>query len=389
MPRKTNRSAQGSGTIRQRPDGRWEARYTVGRDSGTGKQKQKSIYGDTQQDVLKQLRQIQAAIDNGTYTEPSKMTVGQWMDIWLAEYLGGVKSATVYSYTTRTNNHIKPAVGSVPLQKLNAHTIQGFYNSLQKEKGLSPKTIKNMHGLFHGALKQAVKIGYIRFNPSEACTLPRVERKEVKPLDENDIELFVDAIKGQPYEDIYIIDLFTGMRQGEILGLTWDCVDFKQGVIYINKQLQKEKGKGGQYLLAPLKNDKPRKIAPADIVFQRLKAAAVRQKAMKLKAGQAWNNPNDLVFTNEVGKHLAHVTVYKHFKRIVRSIGMDDTRFHDLRHSYAVAALQSGDDVKSVQEALGHHTAAFTMDVYGHVTDKMRRESAERMNKFVKGIKNL
>ena len=136
-----------------------------------------------------------------------------------------------------------------------------------------------------------------------------------------------------------------------------------------------------------IKNDKARKIAPAPSVMQKLREQRAKQAEAQLKAGEAWSNPDGLVFTNEIGGHLAHFTVYKHLKRIVRGLGLDAMRFHDLRHSYAVAALQSGDDVKSVQEALGHHAAAFTLDVYGHVTDTMRKQSAERMEGFIQANK--
>jgi len=230
-------------------------------------------------------------------------------------------------------------------------------------------------------------LGYIKFNPSEACTLPRVVKKEIQPLEKTEIAAFLDAVKGHRFETIYTVTLFTGMRQGEVLGLTWNCIDFDNGVILINKQLQKEKQKGGKYYLAPLKNDKTRRIAPAQYVMRLLREHRQTQLEMRLRAGQAWENKNDLVFTNELGGNLVHVTVYKNFKKIVEGIGIPDARFHDLRHSYAVAALSSGDDVKTVQENLGHHTAAFTLDVYGHVSEKMKRESAERMDAFINGIK--
>ena len=164
MARRSNtRAAQGAGTIRQRKDGRWEARYTVGRDPGTGKQVQRSVYGATQQEVRKKLAQLTAALDVGTYKEPCKMTVGQWLDIWAAGYLGGVKPSTAFLYGEQIRLHIKPALGSVKLEALNAHTIQEFYNSLGAERegkrSLSPKSIKNIHGVLHKALQQAVKLG--------------------------------------------------------------------------------------------------------------------------------------------------------------------------------------------------------------------------------------
>ena len=119
-----------------------------------------------------------------------------------------------------------------------------------------------------------------------------------------------------------------------------------------------------------------------------LRQHRLEQKSQKAHAAEAWAE-SALVFTNEIGGHLVAGTVYKNFKKIAANTGIDSTRFHDLRHSYAVAALQSGDDVKTVQENLGHHSAAFTLDVYGHVTEKMKRESAARMESFIKGIKNL
>jgi len=220
MPnRKDTRNAQGGGSIRQRPDGRWEGRYTVGRDPGTGKQVQKSVYGDTQKGVLQKLSKITTVIDDGLYTEPTQRTVGQWLDIWLAEWLGNVKPLTVTSYKMQVRVHLKPAMGAVKLSALNADTIQAFYNTLEKGKegkaGLSPKTIKNIHGVLHKALKKAVDLKYIKFNPSSACVLPRWERKEIKPLEETEVSAFLKAIAGHKYEVVYIVTLFTGMRQGE------------------------------------------------------------------------------------------------------------------------------------------------------------------------------
>ena len=110
---------------------------------------------------------------------------------------------------------------------------------------------------------------------------------------------------------------------------------------------------------------------------------------MRLLAGEAWNNSWNLVFTNELGGHLCHCTVYKKFKAIVRELGMPEERFHDLRHSFAVASIESGDDIKTVQSNLGQATAAFTLDVYGHFTDDMRSVNAQRMEGFITNVLNL
>lgn len=393
------RSANGTGTIRKKTVTRggkkyeyWEARYTVGADPGTGKQVQRSITGKTQKEVAQKLKAATTAIDSGTYTAPSKQTVGQWMDAWAAAYLGSVKPRTLDLYKSAIRVYIKPALGAVRLEELNTHTIQMFYNDLgkptkERPEGLSPKTIKNVHGVFHKALQQAVLIGYLRFNPADACTLPRIERKELAPLDDAQITAFLKAIQGHRFETLYTVTLFTGMREGEVMGLMWDCVDFEAGTITINKQLQRLRGNGGEYRFTSPKNSKPRIITPAAFIMALLRHHKAAQAAQQLRAGKLWEN-SGLVFTDEIGHHLSQTLVYRDFKTVAAEIGRPDARFHDLRHSYAVAALRAGDDIKTVQETLGHATAAFTLDVYAHVTGQMKQASAARMDAYIKTVAN-
>ena len=386
MPKRANNE----GSIRRRPDGRWEARYTIGRDPGTGKQIQKSVYGETQKEVRQRLQQIASAIDEGTMVQTSKMTLGQWLDIWYKEYLGSVKPHTISQYGTQIKVHLKPNLGAVKLSALSPHMIQRMYNALQRGEGraqpISAKSIRNLHGVLHKALQQAVMLSYIKSNPTDACTLPRVEKTQIQAIEDEKIKELLAAMQGHKYEALYLIDLFTGMRLGEIIALTWDCVDFKKGVLTINKQLQRERIKGGAYRFVSLKNDKSRTIAPAKAVLSALAKQSQQQKEWRLKAGPLWDNSMNLVFTNEFGVHLAAHTVYMNFKRLVASIGIPDTRVHDLRHTFAMLSLQNGDDVKTVQENLGHATASFTLDKYGHVSERMRKESADRMDAYIEDI---
>ena len=377
------RGAQGNGTIRQRKDGRWEARITVGRNPSTGKQIQKSIYGKTQAEVSKKLRELCKEVDDGIYKEPVKYTVKDWAEIWLNEYTSNLKPLTVKQYTTYINNRIVKNMGSVKLTRLDTPIIQRFYNQLTKE-GLSPVTIKNIHSILHSMLETAVEVGYMRTNPSNVCRLPKPEKKQIKPLENADISKLLEALKGDKYESLYTVDLFTGLRQGELLGLTWDCIDFKKGTMYIYRQLQFNKG---SYYFTSLKNGKTRTIALAPYVLNILRNQKAWQAECQLKSYGMWNNKDDLVFTNELGGHLTQNYTYRHFKKIVSSIGIPDARLHDLRHTFAVSSLQSGNDVKTVQEALGHHTAAFTLDVYGHVTEEMRKASADRLETFINSVK--
>ena len=213
--RKNSRAANGSGTIRQRPDGRWEARYTVGRNPGTGKQIQKSVYGATQAEVRKKLQQTSVDIDNGTYTEPSRLTVGQWLNIWLNEYTGNIGPLTEVSYRGHVRNHLEPELGSIKLISLSAHTIQTLYNRLMKVKGLSAKSIVNINGVLHRALGQAHELQYLRNNSSDAVKLPRVEKVEINPFDDEATKAFLQAIESHRWEILYRVTLYTGMRRGE------------------------------------------------------------------------------------------------------------------------------------------------------------------------------
>lgn len=382
MTRKSKKTGNGSGTIRKRADGRWEARFTIGFDPKTGKQIQKSVYGPSQQAVRKKLSTITTTIDNGEYKEPSKLTVSDWFDIWINDYTLNLKPLTMKSYQTQINTHIIPSLGQVKLSALAPHHIQKFYNKLNEE--YAAKTIKNIHGVLHKGLQQAVALGYIRVNPAESCKLPKVVNAQVKPMDKTIIPVFIDSIRGHQFENLYLVDLFTGLRQSEIIGLTWDCIDFEAGTIYIYRQYQRLVG---SYQWATLKNGKTRLIKPAKLVMDVLKSEKIKQSENRLRAGAAWNNQENFVFTNPLGDYLKHPTVLKQYKVIVAEIGYPDLRFHDLRHSFAVASLQAGDDIKTVQENLGHHSAAFTMDTYAHVTESMRKESSERMDAFIYDLK--
>ena len=150
------------------------------------------------------------------------MTLDEWLDIWLRDYLTGVKPSTAYLYQRQAKLYIRPALGSVRLDRLEPHTIQRFYNSLHEERDgkppLSAKSIKNIHGILHKALQQAVLLNYLRTNPTNACILPKIIKKEIHPMDDRDTALFLEAIKGCRYELLLKVDLFTGLREGELLG---------------------------------------------------------------------------------------------------------------------------------------------------------------------------
>ena len=422
MPRKSNtRAASGAGSIRQRPDGRWEARVTVGTDPGTGKPIRRSLYGNTQKETLAAMRSVLKAVDDGVYIEPTRLTLAQWLDIWQSEYLLSQKYGTIRTYRANIRQHISPAIGAVKLSKLTPHIIQGFYNDLlesgrtvpKKDKDgkivkkngvivteaapLNAKTVRNIHGTLTKSLSQAVKLGYIVRNPCDMVELPRVEKTQITPLTDEQVRAYLDAAEtDDTYGDLLRVILFTGLREAEATGLTWDCVDFKKGTLKICKQLQKRPAEAGGFQFAALKNDKTRILRPAPFVMDMLRAVRSKQAERRLQAGDLWQDWIDtskqyaacrLVFTNLLGDHLHPQRLYAHHKKIAAMAGAPDARVHDLRHTFAVLSLQNGDDVKTVQENLGHATAAFTLDVYGHVSERMKEDSAARMQGYFENLK--
>ena len=305
----------------------------------------------------------------------------------------------------------------IRLSQLHPHIIQQFYNQLQidgckvpkkddagelvRENGnivyeyvpMSAKSIRNIHGILSKALSIAVKLQYIRSNPAELVTLPRVQRKELSPLMDTQVKDFLAAVEKDRFSLIFKTILFTGLRIGEACGLTWDCINFSAGTIKVYRQLQKRPAKDGGLVFATPKNSKTRIIKPAPFVMQYLVEQQKQQLAQKLAMGEDWigwstqkERKTALVFTMENGSGINPATLWRHFKTIVAEIGVPECRVHDLRHTFAVLSLQNGDDVKTVQSNLGHATASFTLDVYGHVSDKMREESAARMQAYFNSL---
>lgn len=387
MAKKTGtRGPQGGGTIRKKTVTRkgqtytyWEGRVTVGRDPGTGKQVQRSFTGKTQKEVREKLQAAAVAVNEGTYTAPQKFTVGNWLDTWAADYLGGAKPATVTIYRNNIKNHIKPALGAVKLANLHPHAVQAFVNGLE---GLSPASVRLAYKVLHMALEKAVDLGYLPRNPAARCVLPKAEQQEIRPLTDEQAAALLDAARGNPLESLVTVALFSGCRLSELLGLTWDSVDFKGGTLAITKQLALKKHRKESIFLSP-KSGSPRMIAPSPAVFSALRAQRRRLAEYQLRAGPVWDNAYNLVFTNEIGGPLEQNRINQRFRSLVSAAGLSGVRFHDLRHTYAVNAIRSGDDIKTIQSNLGHASAAFTLDRYGHFTEQMRKDSAARMEAFI------
>ncbi|MCD7886480.1 MAG: site-specific integrase [Clostridiales bacterium] len=379
---KKNRNAHGSGTIRHRADGLWEARFTYTDD--LGQPRRGSVYAPTQKECRQKLTATLRKIDAGDYHGAAKRyTVEAWLNEWLSSYCVNLKPASLAAYQHRVRTII-PYLGKIQLSALTNTQCQRFVVKLSQQ--LSPKSVKCVHGVLHAALEQAMVNGLITHNPADHCRLPTVRKPDLHPIIDDDVPRFLDAIKGVPDEQLFFVALFTGLRQSELLGLQWSDISFEDHTLHVCRQLQRDPHTKEFIFLTP-KHDKTRLVNLPGAVEDALKAQRRKQAQWKLAAGAAWSNPNDLVFTNELGGHLFHDVVRKHFKKVVASIGLEDVRFHDLRHSYAINALQIGDNPQEVCDALGHYSSAFTMDVYGGISQTAREESRERLDDFIRAAK--
>lgn len=374
------RRANGEGSIRKRKDGRWEGRYTAGRDPVTGKAIYKNVLGKTQAEVKEKLK---AAIEKSAVRTVSMehYTVGQWLDIWMESYAKlQVRASSYKTYQGFIENHIKPALGEIPLEKLTSMDLQRLYKHLlesgrmectesrNKPKGLSVKTVRNINQMISSALNCAVEQRLIPANPTKGCVLPKLERKEMKILPPESLGTFFEEARRSGVFELYYIDLATGLRRGELLGLKWSDIDLAKGIIHVRRQVLRQ---NGEVVEAPLKT----KNSSRNI--------AIGADAIKVLRGM--EQKDEYVFPSPFGGPMSPDSVLHMLQRVLKRAGLERIRFHDLRHTFSVLALQNGVDVKTLSAMLGHYSAGFTLDTYAHVTTSMQKQAANAVGNFLSG----
>lgn len=373
--------ANGEGTIRKRDNGVWEGRFYV-------KGEQRSVYGKSQSVVRKKMTEILSEIDNDEYLVQSDETLEEWLVFWQDTYLDDVKKSSSDRYKSCIKLHIIPALGKIGIADLRSSMIQRFLNNCKNKKELSKKSVQNIRLVLSKALDKAVDDERIKKNPCLKTKVPSYDDppKEMHPLEGDEITKFLAEIENSNFRNIFYIALFTGMRESELIGLSWDCIDFAKGTVHLYRQFKRDRGGNNCYAFSSLKNKQSRTFSVPTNVLETLKRVRVQQAEWKLAAGSSWENKHELVFTNELGEHIHTKTLYRRFKKVAAAIGLPDLRFHDLRHSYASLALQNGVDPKTVSTNLGHATVAFTLDKYGHVTKAMMDDSAAKMQRFIESL---
>lgn len=378
MSKKQGRAANGMGSIRQRPDGRWEARYTA--PDG----RQHSLYGKTEKDVTARLRGALHELDSGAWREPSKMTVSQWLDIWLADYQGDNSERTIIKYKSIVNHGIKPVIGELKLVKLAPIHIRRLISSLQS-RGLSQVTISNYCRILRTALRGAMESRLIKENPAAIVQVSRGRVKKFHIIERAQFPAFIDAAKQTKYENELIFMLYTGLRVGEARGLRWSDVDLDEGIMDVQRQLH-AKSISVQRVTSPKYGEERTIHLPTEAV-DILRDQRRKQAEQRLAMGVDWHEDDisrDLVFRQPNGEAHGEKTILTAVRQVGKEIGIPDLHPHDLRHSYAVAALRSGADVKTVQHNMGHKKANMTLDVYMAYTEDAGKEGASKLSKYLK-----
>ena len=378
------RRANGEGNLRKRKDGRWEGRYTAGRDPETGKAIYKSVLGKTQAEAKAKLKQ---AIEEAKGLDAAKVgryTVGQWMEVWFEHYAKvKVRSSSHQTYRGYIDNHIKPSIGKIPLEKLTSLELQKLYKKLleggrveriesrKQSKGLSAKTVRKIHQIISSAMKLAQEQKLIASNPAEGCALPRMGHQEMKTLPVEQLHSFLREAKDSGVFELYYLELATGLRRGELLGLKWEDIDLERGDLRVRRQIARI---NGEVVEAPLKTKNAYRTLP---LAEDTVSILLEQK--KKVAGSPW------VFPSSTGGPISPDSVLHMLHRVLKRAGLPRIRFHDLRHTFATLALQNGVDVKTVSGMLGHFSAGFTLDTYAHVTTASQRQAAKTMGSVLSG----
>ena len=378
----------GEGSIYEEAPGKWVASVPAGYAFKDGKRRRvrKKFSAPTRREVQDKLTVALRSKQTGYDIAPQHQTVAQFLNYWLDSVLPGAtkpKTKTFYRYITKT--HLIPAIGQIRIQKLGPQHVQALLNdkltsiSERTGKKLSPRSVRHIHRTLCTALETAMKYGIVQRNAATLVDPPRAPKAEMKFLSVDQARAVLAAAAAEPLYALYVTILSLGLRLGEALGLGWDDVDLRKGQIRIRRALQRVDG--AMTLLEP-KMDKHRTIELPAVAITALREHQSRQRHAREWCGSEWKgNPWNLAFTSSMGTPLDERSVLRRFQeRILKTAGVPKMRIHDLRHSAVAILLAQGVNARSICEMLGHSSVAFTLQVYGHLMEETKRETADRMD---------
>ncbi len=379
----------GEGTIfKDKSRDRWVGQYSIYTLEGT---KRKSVYGTSRAEVRDKLAKILNDINMGGIIDDSKITIQDWITVWLEDYKKlSLKRTSIDNYYRYFNAHIKDsALGKTQLKKVTSTQVQKFINDkstngkVNGSGGLRRASVKHIYNVIYGAMEQAVKVNIITQNPCRAVSLPKNDRQEVLYFTPDEVNRFLDSVKKSKYYTLYSLELITGLRLGEIVALKWENIDLKEGKIdvklnaaIVSKDNQNEEGvlQSEVIIQTPKTKKSIRTLYIEESLISLLKALRTDQLKKHMECGDAFEN-SGFVFTNDYGRMIHPRTVQDHFKRTIKKAGLPNLHFHSLRHTAATLMLYNGVDVRTVQEILGHEDIQTTLGIYTHVMEDMKREA--------------
>ncbi len=370
--------ANGEGTIRQRKDGRWEGLYSLN-------YKRKSVYGKTQDEVRKKLNKILNDIDNHSYIANPNISFGAWLDEWLDVYVKpNVKLSTYGSYERQIRLHIKPEIGRIKLKDLTANTLQKLLNKKRNE-GLSASSVRGVFKVISCAYKEAYRNNYVKRNICDLVTLPKEQQREMRVFTLEEQQALQDALEGERLGIGVLLSLYTGMRIGEILGLKFSDIDFKERTVTVRRSLNRltlydNSEKKTDIVISEPKTSNSNRVIPLQKFLIPLLKEHKQMLAVEKKRVCQLYNDNDFVICNEYGKCIEPRTYQVFFKNMLEKAKIETTHFHTLRHTFATRALEFGFDVKVLASVLGHANASTTLNKYAHALPDHKKQSMEKLS---------
>ncbi len=355
------RRDKGEGSVYERKDGRFVGEYT----DANGKRRY--ISGKNKPDVKAKLRKLLADKDAGLTYDAGRLTVGDYLDQWLDSIKDSLRSGAFRRYEEATRLHVKPTLGKVKLSRLNSLQLQKLYRT-KTDEGLSPRTVQIIHATIRKALKQAVRWSLVPRNVAEGATPPKPIKQEMVSLTSEQMRSFLDTVRGDGLEALYVLACTTGMRQGELIGLQWKDVDLEEGTLRVNRSVFNG-------VVNPPKTSAGRRT----IRLTKLAIAAL--KAHRINVART-GRIAEWVFSTSKGTPLScHNLHNRSWKPLLKDAGLPhSTRFHDLRHSCISLLLSKGVPIKVVSEMAGHSDVSVTLSVYGHVLPDMQSLASEQMD---------
>ncbi len=397
----SRKRGNGEGCIHKLKDGRWEARIMTGYNE-KGKPKFKTFSSKKRDDVSKKLADY---ISNQKASQPEnicKGTLKEWLLRWLDDYVAkNVKISTRISYEGYVKHQLIPYLGGIKLSALKKTDIENMYEKLltegraDKKGGLSVKTVSNVALCLHKALQCAYENEYITKNPASIAKVPTLKstngaKKEVEILTKQEQKSLIAACDNSSYGMAIITALHTGLRCGELLGITWKDINFEQHKISISKQVSRlhdyslnAKAKTKLDIYNYTKTNSSQRIVSMDnILASKLKNYKIIQDEQKKKWGKSYNDL-DLVFAREDGNIIDPSTLRDKYMKFLKMAGLKHYKFHALRHTFASRALEANISIKVVSKILGHANVQITMDTYQHVVPELQSEAMNLIADYV------